>query len=198
MSDDKSEQFKDLDKNLLIGGPLKAACEAQVSLSKAIADFITGICMNNAGDKNLKDGAADFSSGRVCSAEEKNEEVTEKVSLNVPMLGIVKIPELKVDDVNIKFDMEVKSAEAAPVTEGDSADRLKFNLDTFRTDISAKVDGSTHEGHIRDTDTSARYHIQVREGLETMPEGLAKVLDILESSVKPSVGDDNNKKRSDW
>lgn len=163
MSDDKSEQFKDLDKNLLIGGPLKAACEAQVLLSE---------------------GAADFSSGRVRFDAEKNEEVTEKVSLNVPMLGIVKVPELKIDDVNIKFDMEVKSAEAAPVTEGDSADRLKFDLDTFRTDISAKVDGSTHEGHIRDTDTSARYHIQVREGLETVPEGLARVLDILKSSVK--------------
>lgn len=40
--------------------------------------------------------------------------------------------------------------------------------------------------------------MQVRECQETMPEGLAKVLDILESSVKPSVGDDNNKKRSDW
>lgn len=126
MSDNKSEQFKDLDKRLLIGGPLKAACEAQVLLSKATADFITGICMNDAGDKNFKERTADFSFERVRFDAEKNKTVTEKVSLNEPMLAIVMVPELKIDDVNIKFDMEVKSAEAASVTEGDSADRLKF------------------------------------------------------------------------
>lgn len=115
MSDNKSEQFKDLDKNLLIGGPLKAACEAQVLLSEAAADFINNICMNDAGDKNLKARTVDFSFDRVRSAEEKNEPVTEKVSLNVPLLGIVKVPELGVEDVDIKFDMEVKSAEDSPV-----------------------------------------------------------------------------------
>lgn len=184
MSDNKSEQFKDLDKNLLIGGPLKAACEAQVLLSEAAADFINNICMNDAGSGNLKDGAADFSSDRVGSAEQKKEEVTEKVSFNVPLLGIVKIPALGVEEVDVNFDMEVKSAEAAPATECDSADRLKFDLDTIRTDLSVKVDGSAHEGHTRDTGTSARYHIQVREGQKTLPEGLARVLEILESSVK--------------
>ena len=40
MSDDISKQFKDLDINLLIGGPLKAAAEAQVMLSDATADFL--------------------------------------------------------------------------------------------------------------------------------------------------------------
>lgn len=124
---------------------MKAACEAQVLLSKATADFITGVCMNDAGDKNFKARTVDFSFDRVRSAEEKNEPVTEKVSLNVPLLAIVKVPALGVEEVDIKFDMEVKSAEAAPVTECDSADRLKFDLDTFRTDISAKVDGRTHE-----------------------------------------------------
>lgn len=126
MSDNKSEQFKDIDKSLLIGGPLKAACEAQVLLSDAAADFINNICMHDAGSGNLKERAADFSFDRVPSAEEKNKEVTEKVSLNVPMLAIVKVPALGVEDVDIKFDMEVKSAEAAPATECDSSDRLKF------------------------------------------------------------------------
>lgn len=115
MSDNKSEQFKDIDKNLLIGGPLKAACEAQVLLSEAAADFINNICINDVGSVNLKEGAADFSFDRVRSAEEKKEEVTEKVSLNVPLLAIVKVPVLGVEDVDIKFDMEVKSAEDSPV-----------------------------------------------------------------------------------
>ena len=74
----------------------------------------------------LSKATADFSFERVRFDAEKNKTVTEKVSLNEPMLAIVKVPELKIDDVNIKFDMEVKSAEAASVTEGDSADRLKF------------------------------------------------------------------------
>lgn len=126
MSDDEAKQFKGMDIRSLIGAPLKAACEAQVLLSEGAADFINNICMNDAGDKNLKERTADFSFERVRFDSEKNKTVTEKVSLNEPMLAIVKVPELKIDDVNIKFDIEVKSAEATSVTEGDSADRLKF------------------------------------------------------------------------
>ncbi len=199
MADNVAKEFNDLDMSLLIGGPLKAACEAQVLLSKATADFITGVCMNDAGDKNLKARTVDFSFDRVRFDEEKNEEVTEKVSLNVPMLAIVKVPALGVEDVDITFDMEVKSSEAskntvASTTEHDSTVGFKFGLGAFHTDIHVKGTVSTNKENTRNTDNSAKYHVQVHASQGSLPEGLSRVLDILASSIKPSVAPDDSVK----
>lgn len=43
MADNISEKFKGLDMGTLIGGPLKAAAEAQKMLEKSTVDFITNV-----------------------------------------------------------------------------------------------------------------------------------------------------------
>lgn len=45
MSEKISDQFGRLDMDLLIGGPLKAACDAQVMLAKSTVDFINSACI---------------------------------------------------------------------------------------------------------------------------------------------------------
>ena len=52
---------------------------------------------------------------------------------------------------------------------------------------TVKVSGSvaTHKENTRSSDNSARYHVEVHAKDTGMPEGLARVLDILQSSVAP-------------
>lgn len=45
MSEKMSDQFGGLDMDSLIGGPLKAACDAQVMLAKSTVDFINSACI---------------------------------------------------------------------------------------------------------------------------------------------------------
>ncbi len=183
-------EFNELDMGLLIGGPLKAACEAQVLLSKSTADFITGVCMTGENESALQARTVDFSFDRVRFDEEKNQEVTEKVSLNVPMLAVVKVPALGVEDVDISFDMEVKSSETsknsvASTTDIDSTFKIGFGI--FHSNIHIKGNVTTNKENTRTSDKSAKYHVQVHAKQGDLPEGLSRVLDILSSSIKPSV-----------
>lgn len=109
MSYDESKDFKGLNMDLLIGGPLKAAADAQVLLSNATADFITSVCMNDAGDGNLNAHTENFSSDR--GQVDKKQQIKEP-TLDIPMLSVVKVPKLGIEEVDITFEREVKAPEA--------------------------------------------------------------------------------------
>lgn len=109
MADDIGENFKGLNMDLLIGGPLKAAADAQVLLSNATADFITSVCMNNAGNGNLNAHTENVSSDR---GQVDNKQQIKEPTLDIPMLAVVKVPKLGIEEVDITFDREVKVSEA--------------------------------------------------------------------------------------
>lgn len=202
------DQFKGLPMGDLIGGPLMAACEAQLKLANATANFIdvVGFDEDDKGNKAVRIAQFAFDRPRQLSSpappvvDEKGElqkitkhEVdTERVELDVPLLALVNIPSLSINEVDIIFDMEVKNTEKHV----DSADAkaemsAKAKLGWGPLSISASISGSvaTHQENTRQTDHSAKYHVQVHAQDNQMPEGLARVLDILQSSIAPrSIG----------
>lgn len=184
------DQFSGLDMGALIGGPLKAACDAQVMLAKATSDFIQNVGMDAEDENGIrKVRTVDFSFERPSTAEDGKGIGTEKVSLSVPLLSIVKVPTLAVDDVNVTFDMEVKSS----VRSEKSSDKnlgidakMGLKVGPFTADVSIKGSISAHESNTRSSDNSAKYHVEVHAKDTGMPEGLAKVLDILASASAPA------------
>lgn len=54
--------------------------------------------------------------------------------------------------------------------------------------MTAKVKGSisSHKENTRKSDNSAKYHVQVRATQGEMPEGLSRVLDILNTAINPT------------
>lgn len=196
-----SEQFKGLPMGDLIGGPLNAACEAQVRLANATADFIKVI-----GFLPPKD-ADNFSSGGTRTALFRFKRPVdnpnaiaqgqpgdamaiyeEEVELEVPMLAIVKVPNLSITTVDITFDMEVKSSFSSKESTDASATleaQMSFGWGMFKG--SVKVNGSvaTHKENTRSSDNSAKYHVSVHAEDRGMPEGLARVLDILQTACAP-------------
>lgn len=192
---DMASQFKGLPMGDLIGGPLTAACDAQVKLANATANFIkyigflppTGDDKNGVGATRL----AHFSFTRpVADPADSSKMLEEQVSLDVPLLAIVKIPSLSITKVDITFDMEVKSSFSAKETEDKSA---KFSADAKYgwgpLSVSVHLEGSvaSHKENTRSSDNSAKYHVQVLAEDSGMPEGLARVLDILQTSIQPRV-----------
>jgi hypothetical protein len=53
---------------------------------------------------------------------------------------------------------------------------------------------SSHQEQTRTSDNSAKYHVEVLAEDAGMPEGLARVLDILQSSIEPILLGDADKK----
>ena len=180
------DQFSGLDMGALIGGPLKAACDAQIMMAKATSDFIQNVGMDAANTSGVrKVRTVDFSFQRPSTAGDGKGIGMEKVNLSVPLLSIVKIPALSVDDVNVTFDMEVKSS----VSSDSSADEkveAEAKAGFFGASVSIKGSVSAHQSNTRKSDNSAKYHVEVHAKDSGMPEGLAKVLDILSTASAPA------------
>jgi len=184
-----ADQFRGLDMSALIGGPLKAACEAQVMLAASTADFIENVGLN-APDKNgvrtVRTTA--FSFTRTSSPDEKGNHGTEEVKMEVPFLSIVKIPSLMIQNVNISFDMEVKSSASSEKTSDKSGSidaNAGLRFGPFSMNVKIKGSVSCHESNTRKSDNSAKYHVEVTAKDTGMPEGLARMLDILSTASEP-------------
>lgn len=198
-----SSQFKGLPLGDLIGGPLIAACDAQLKLANATADFIKTVgFLPPAADELKKDPAAVgntrtalFKFTRPTQAPDpdpakKGQMVlgSEDVTLEIPLLALVKVPALSITSVDIIFDMEVKSSFTE--TQGE-AKQAGFSADAsvgwgpFSAKVHVQGSVSSHKENTRSSDNSAKYHVEVRAQDAGMPEGLARVLDILQTSIAP-------------
>ncbi|USX23655.1 DUF2589 domain-containing protein [Oxalobacteraceae bacterium OTU3REALA1] len=192
---DIASQFKGLPMGDLIGGPLTAACDAQVKLANATANFIKYIGFmppsesdpGGVGTTRL----AHFAFTRpVADPADASKTVEEAVTLDVPLLAIVKIPSLSITKVDITFDMEVKSSfSAKESTDSKAAFSADAKFGWGALSVSVHLEGSvaSHKENTRSSDNSAKYHVQVLAEDGGMPEGLARVLDILQTSIQPRV-----------
>ncbi|WP_304331736.1 DUF2589 domain-containing protein [Brachyspira innocens] len=200
-----ANQFTGLPMASLIGGPLQAVADAQLSLANTTKNFIETVAFDQTkdGDKTLR--MVEFQYKRLVTPDGKDTSDgtpgTVDMQLNVPFISIVKVPSLFVDSVDITFDMEVKSSEEEKSNEDTSASGTgegDLNLGLFS--IKATITGSisSHQENTRKTDTSAKYHVEVHAVDQGMPEGLARVLDIINANIAPvspkSSNDDNKNK----
>jgi hypothetical protein len=188
---DMSSQFSGLPMADLIGSPLQAACDSQVKLASATADFIKAVGFLPPTDKTATLGdirTAKFAFNRTVGLKADGTADTQKVELDVPLLAIVKIPALAISRVNISFDMEVKSSTASTSEEDKSG---SFSADAsvgwgpFSMKVHVQGSVSSHQSNTRSSDNSAKYHVDVLAEDTGMPEGLARVLDIMHQAITP-------------
>ena len=202
-----SDQFKGLPMESLIGGPLAAACDAQLKLANATADFIKVIGFmppkgeaandpNAVGDtrtatfkfKRPVEMPVGISPPNVGELPPAPKIAEEEVELEVPMLAIVQVPNLSITTVDVTFDMEVKSSfSSTDKTEAEAAMAadLTIGWGIFKAKVHIQGKVSSHKENTRSSDNSAKYHVAVHAEDRGMPEGLARVLDILQTSIAP-------------
>lgn len=181
------DQFKGLPMSDLIGGPLIAACEAQVTLAQATASFIDSVGMQTQADGTKKARTVEFSMERP-NTQQDGTVVQEKVDIQAPLLAIVNTPALSVKNVTVDFEMEVKSS----FSEKQSLD-TKASVDATGSygwgfaKVSVKVHGSvsSHKESTRTSDNRAKYTVHVEARDDGPPEGLMRLLDIMNSAVAP-------------
>lgn len=174
-----AEQFAGLDMKSLIGGPLTAAADASILLARSTADFINDVGF----DANGKVRTAAFGYSRR-SANDDGTSNLEEMKVDVPMLAIVPIPNLQIDEVNILFDMEVKQSEKSEKSMDLGATlsgSAKFG--PIKVNITGSV--SAHSSNTRSSDNSAKYHVDVRATNHGTPEGLSRVLDMMSVCISP-------------
>lgn len=182
-----AEQFAGLDMKQLIGGPLSAAADASLNLASSTADFINRVGFD--ADGKLRTVAFAYQKR---SMNEDGTSNLDEMKVDVPMLAIVPIPNLQVDEVNILFDMEVKQSERSESAMDMGATISgSMNLGFIKVSVSGSV--SSHSSNTRSSDNSAKYHVDVRATNHGIPEGLARVLDMMAANVAPMLVGSNIK-----
>lgn len=179
MATEITNQFSGLDMSSLIGGPLQAACNAQLQLANATANFIQTVGMQE--DSAVR--TVDFKYEQI-----KEDGTTQKMNIQTPLLAVVKIPSLAINNVNVTFDMEVKTAEESKTSDDKSGSldaEASVGFACFKAKVSIKGSISSHKENTRSTDTSAKYHIELIAKDDGMSEGLSRVLDIINRSIQP-------------
>ena len=180
-----SDQFGGLPMDQLIGGPLKAACDSQVQLAKATADFIQNVGLETDSNGVMKARTVDFTYTKpVNDGSGGDTEITNQ--LDVPILAILNTPSLQVKEVEVDFTMEVKSS-----TSEKSSRDYEAAMDTHvkagwgPVSVDVKIHGSisAKSESTRSSDNSAKYNVKVIARDDGMPEGLKRCLDIVQSAI---------------
>ena len=185
-----SDQFGGLPMDQLIGGPLKAACSAQTLLAKASSDFIKDVGLNDDGKGNLSARTVDFGFNKPVQAADGTTTM-EKVDLQVPLLAIINTPSLSVKEAEVRFTMEVKSSTSSKTTSDTKAEltaHAKYNAGLFSCDVTVHGSVANHSENSRKSDNSAKYDVKVVARDDGPPEGLMKVLDMLNDAIAPTQG----------
>lgn len=175
------DQFSGLDMKNLIGAPLSAAADASVELANSTADFINKVGFDQEG----KIRTAQFKFNQKTLNEDGTAD-NNQMNVDVPLLAIVPIPNLQIDEVNVLFDMEVKQSETSESNRDYSGSfSTTANFGIIKATVSGSV--SAHESNTRSSDNSAKYHVDVSATNHGTPEGLARVLDMMAANVAPSL-----------
>jgi len=185
-----ADQFKGLPMSDLIGQPLLAAAKAQGKLSTHTQQFINDVGLTSDGNGGpVSARSVDFGfKAPVAQSDGSTKLVDDKLS--VPLLSILNVPNLSVKKATVDFTMEVKSS----TVQTDSS-KTSVKVDTkasysawyspVSVEMKASVSSDSKSESTRKTDNSAKYNVHVEARDDGPPEGLMKVLDVLNASIVP-------------
>lgn len=191
------DELKQIPFGVLIGEPMKAAIEAQGLAAKTTVDFIEKVGFipkDPLQDMLFIDETKDADGGTVRNVTFQYKKIdengqTKDVSLTVPILAIVPIPYLRLDEMTIDFTAKLNDTIV-------NTTKTNFALDasvtgTFKSWWSpVSLEFRTSMSYQSSRETASRYvreytmQIHVRAVQDDIPAGLERVLDLLEQTIK--------------
>ena len=173
-----ADSFKGLLMDELISAPLIAVNEAQQQLAASSLDFYNKIAFED----GAKTRCLEFDLKRPVMGPGDIRE--QEVKVKAPFLGLVPIPSLLIDDVNIDFQMEVTDALTSK-----SSENVDMSADVppkwFGSSVSVQGKVRTSRENTRSTDQNAKYQVSVSASQQRQMEGQSKLMDIMESCIEP-------------
>lgn len=194
----------------VIGGPMTAAIQAQSLAAQATVNFIKEVGFTRV-DSTPSAGEASDANGdmgevrnvtfkyrrkSVTGVEEGNNDGEEEVNLTVPILTIVPIPYIRIEEMTIQFTANITeqqeysrgSANSSSVATDTSIDfKAGSFLSPVKFGLNAKVSTRHNKSETSNskTNNSTQYTIDInlKAVQDEMPAGLAKILHIMENAI---------------
>lgn len=183
MPENVARNFQGLPIAELIASPLRAACDSQKLLAQSAFEFMTQIGFT---DGKSTPRLLEFKLERPIEGQGS---AKSEVMVRAPFLGLVPIPSLLIDDVQIDFQMEVTDTLTSKETgssEVSTEANASFKFGWFGSgSISVKGKVSSARENTRSTNQTAKYQVHVSARQQQPTEGLSKLMDIMAACIEP-------------
>ncbi|HEY9029737.1 MAG TPA: DUF2589 domain-containing protein [Kangiella sp.] len=202
-----AEQFTGLPMGDLIGAPLLAAAKANSAMAATQTKFLLDTCFAKETTDDGKDHyqpvliKMTLSRGVLVpvdpSQPDQEPTISEvKTTFDLPLLTILPLNSLAVDDVSIGFDMEVKSSFSETTNDkteealsAQSSFSAKVGYGVFSAEVSGSVSYDSSSSSSRDThyekSNSAQYSVKVHAGQIPLPQGVTTIIQAFTNSISP-------------
>lgn len=169
----------------MIGGPLKSAIEAQAMAAQTSWNFIQQVGLQT--DK----ATGETKAVTVTFQYQKNGQM---VNLIVPLLAIVPIPYIAIDTITIDFMAKIDASSSTYSEQSSSSEKsgklsgsMKIGWGIFSATVnfSGGISSKSSSKATEESKYSVEYtiNIHVEAGQDSMPAGLATVLNMLNSAI---------------
>lgn len=196
-----AQQFSGLPMDSLIGGPLQAAANAQQGLAMTQTQYIL-----NTGFNQTKDAQGNITytpitatiemgqSQPVVAADGSVTTASSHLNVDFPLITMIPIPSLAVTEVDITFDMEVKSSythetdsETSSKTHEEGSFDAKAGWGCFSVEVKGAV---SHDSSQSNSDkqtyqksNDAKYHVEVKAAQQPIPDGIKMLLEMFSKNM---------------
>lgn len=169
----------------IIGGPLQAIVKAQALAASTTADFIQTVGLQpstTGGATTYTARTVDFSFTRKTPNASGGAVVTENVNLSVPLLTILPVPFIRVEEATIDFEANVASS-TLDTTESKFGISASASGGFFGARFSVNATYSRASTHKNEVTKSATLNVHVKAVQDKIPAGLETVLQILQTAI---------------
>ena len=159
----------------LVAAPLVAVCDSQKKLAQSAYEFMTEIGFNDEGKTRM----VEFNLQRPIEGSPKPQDIR----VQAPFLGLVPLPNLLIDDVQVDFQMEVTATETSiekSASEGSTSANANFKFGCFG-DGPMSVSGRvvSNNENTNTSDQSVKHKVKVSELNSHQLEDLTKIIELL-------------------
>ncbi|WCN09840.1 DUF2589 domain-containing protein [Marinomonas mediterranea] len=194
-----AQQFSGLPMKSLLGAPLKAATDANGMMARTQTQFLLSTCFNkDDATGNLDPIMVSFNITRSIINQDGSAATppTANVQFNLPLLTLIPLNSLAVDDVKVHFEMEVKSSTSTDhetSSEQETAAKAdltaKYNAGLFSVEVHGSVSHNSkttsQQSEHYEASNQTKYEVDVHAGQLPLPTGVTTIINAFTKNIDP-------------
>lgn len=187
------QELSSIDFQSMIGGPLIAVIKAQAQSAQTSVDFIKSVGFN-ASDASTDPGMPTMVTFTYDKPVESRDSTTGVItvtptpySLTVPILTMLPIPYIRVEEVTIDFNAKINSVQESKTTNSSELNAslaVKGGWGPVSAELKCSYSNKKTTSATDKTERTYSLAIHVRAVQDELPAGLEKLLGILENSIQ--------------
>lgn len=181
------QELSSIDFQAMIGGPLNAVIKAQALSAQTSVDFIKSVGFNA---DDGKPTMVTFTYDKPIESKDANGVITTTptpFSLTVPILTMLPIPYIRVEEVTIDFNAKINSVVESTTTSSSELNTslaVKAGWGPVSAELKCSYSNKKTASATAKTERTYSLAIHVRAVQDELPAGLEKLLGVLENSIK--------------